>query len=86
MEILTQKIYQSPSFYANLYTTPANIDRLGAALQAIGLMQDRDRYESALRRESLVSVILEMKIRELQDSVTNDIVRSVGKMLGESPI
>ena len=73
MEILTQKLYQRPEFYTNLYDKPANVKRTGAALQAIKLMQDRDRYESALRREMLVSVMIETKLRKQQEIVERQI-------------
>lgn len=64
MELLTKKAFQNPVFYTDLYDKPANIDRKGAALQALGLMQDRDIYESLLRSEAVLSVLLEMMIAE----------------------
>src|SRR5690606_24858080 len=64
MELLTKKAFQNPVFYTDLYDKPANIDRKGAALQALGLMQDRDMYESLLRSEAVLSVLLEMMIAE----------------------
>lgn len=69
MEVLTSMLYEDPNFYSNLYTTPVNVERLGLTLEGIKLMQDRDRYEAALRREMLVSTILEMKLRELQSGI-----------------
>jgi len=69
MEVLTRKMYQNPTFYTNLYTSPENLKRTGVALQALQLMHDRDRYEASLRREMLLSTILEMKIRESQEVV-----------------
>lgn len=59
MEVLTKKIYQSPNFYTNLYDKPANVKRIGASLDAIMLMNQRDRFESLLRREMLSSVLVE---------------------------
>ncbi|MBL4803774.1 MAG: hypothetical protein JKY71_02825 [Alphaproteobacteria bacterium] len=59
MEVLTKKIYQNPDFYTNLYDKPANIDRIHTALEAIKLMQMRDHYEASLRREMLVSGMIE---------------------------
>lgn len=73
MEVLTKKIFQNPDFYTNLYTTPANVDRIGVSLQALKLMQDRDRFESYLRREMLVSILLETKLREAQETVEAEI-------------
>ncbi len=69
MEVLTRKIYQSPEFFTNLYDKPANVRRVGVALQALELMQDRDRFESALRREMLISLIVELKMRKYQEDM-----------------
>lgn len=74
MEIITKKLFQDPDFYTNLYTSPANVDRIGVSLQALQLMQNRDRFESALRREMLISMLLEVKTRGLQEDVTNQIM------------
>lgn len=71
MEVLTKKLYQDPAFYANLMDTPANVDRQYAALQAFGLMQRRDMFETILRSEMLLSTILEMEISAYQDDVQN---------------
>ncbi len=73
MEVLTRKIYQSPEFFTNLYDKPANVRRIGVALQALELMQDRDRFESALRREMLISLIVELKLREFQEDMNTRI-------------
>ena len=59
MEVLTKKIYQSPDFYTNLYDKLANVDRIGAAMDAISIMNQRDRYESLLRREMLTALLVE---------------------------
>lgn len=72
MEVLTKKMYQNPVFYTNLYDKPENVRRTGVAMQAIKLMQDRDRFESALRREMMISMILELKLREHQENISND--------------
>ena len=53
---------------------------MGVALEAVRLMQNRDRYEAALRREMLVSMILEMHIRENQSVMTNDLLRGIAVM------
>lgn len=73
MEILTKKIYQNPNFYTNLIDKPANIDRQIAAIDAIGLMQDRDVYQSLERQEMLMSLLLEMKTRAAQRGVENNL-------------
>jgi hypothetical protein len=64
MERLTKNNYQDPSFYATLYDNPANVSRQKAAMQGIGLMQQRDIYESQIRSEMLLSVLLETKLDE----------------------
>ncbi len=74
MEILTKRMYQNPVFYTNLYDKPENVRRAGVSMLAIRLMHDRDRYESALRRELMVSLILEMKLRAYQDEMEKRIV------------
>lgn len=72
MEVLTKKIYQNPMFYTELYDKPVNVERKGAAIQAIGLMQDRDLYNSLLRSEVVLSVLLETMLQKEQDKVANE--------------
>lgn len=62
MEVLTKKIYQSPNFYTNLYDKPANVDRIGASLDAISIMSQRDRFDSMLRTEMLAALLVEEAI------------------------
>lgn len=62
LEIMAKKIYQNPDFYANLYDKPANVQRTSAALKAIELMLDRAIYESQLRQEMAMSVLLSSRI------------------------
>lgn len=66
MEILTKKIYQNPDFYTNLYDSPANVGRKGAAMQAVELMQKFDMLESYLRQEAIASMMLELAVVEMQ--------------------
>ena len=66
MELLTQKIFQDIRFYADLYDNPANVERQYAAMQALGLMQRRDAYESMVRSELLASLLVEMDVAEKQ--------------------
>lgn len=73
MEVLTSKMYQNPVFYSNLYTKPENLKRTSVALQALQIMHDRDRFEASLRREMLLSTILEMKLREAQQVIESGI-------------
>ena len=65
MDVLTKKIYQDPNFYTNLYDKPANVERMNAAMQAIGLMHYRDRYNSQLRQELLISQMIETRLQEM---------------------
>jgi hypothetical protein len=64
MEVLTKKMYQNPQFYTNLYDKPANVDRITASMKAIELMQGRDHYESLLRREMLLSQMVEQELQK----------------------
>ncbi|MFP4313400.1 MAG: hypothetical protein ACLFR0_03640, partial [Alphaproteobacteria bacterium] len=64
MEILAKKIYQNPTFYTNLYDKPANIDRINASMEAFQNMHMRDRFESQLRQEMLISMLTEEAIME----------------------
>lgn len=64
MEVLTKKLYQDPAFYVNLVDTPANVQRQRAAIRAIKLQQGHDLAETVKRREMLLAILLELKIRE----------------------
>jgi len=73
LEVLAKKIYQQQSFYVDLYDKPANVKRKKVAMQAIGLMLDRDIYNSQIRSESMMSMLLELKVARAQDAVENNI-------------
>lgn len=73
MEILTKKIYQHPNFYTNLYDKPANVARIGASIDAITLMHQRDRFESLLRREMLTSLLIEERLAKSVEDVSSRI-------------
>lgn len=79
LEFLTKRIYQNPDFYANLYDTPANVSRKKVAMRAIELMIDRAIYESQLRREMNVSVLLSSKLRASHRAANEGLVTSKGK-------
>ncbi len=66
METLTKKIYQNPSFYVNLYDNPENVMRQKAAIKAIELMQGWDIVKALHRREMLLAMLLEVKLRQQQ--------------------
>lgn len=63
LEILAKKIYQNPDFFANLYDTPANVARKSVALKAIELMLDRAIYESQMRQEMVMSVLMSARLQ-----------------------
>ncbi|MCB9990142.1 MAG: hypothetical protein H6867_02030 [Rhodospirillales bacterium] len=71
MEVLAKKIYQRPEFYTQLYDKPVNVKRKAAAMQAIKLMLDRDIFDSQLRAEAIMSMILELKVVEEQQNIEN---------------
>lgn len=79
MDVLTKRIYQDPDFYTNLYDKPTNVERMNASMQAIGLMQYRDRYDSQLRQELLISQMVENRLRDLSQTVS-------GKALSLLPV
>ncbi|MCK5383937.1 MAG: hypothetical protein KAJ29_00080 [Alphaproteobacteria bacterium] len=80
MEVLTKKIYQNPNFYVNLYDKPTNVKRIGAAMDAILLMNQRDRFESLLRREMLTATLIENtlydKVSEINSGLLEEMQRS----------
>lgn len=73
MEILTKKLYQHPSFITNLYDKPANVTRIRTSMRAIKSMQDEDIHQALMRREMLLSMILELRIRQRQAEMLSDI-------------
>ncbi|MCC6598821.1 MAG: hypothetical protein IT559_08530 [Alphaproteobacteria bacterium] len=73
LEILAKKIYQNPDFYANLYDTPANVERKSAALKAIDLMLDRAIYESQIRQEMSLSVLLSSKLNASFEDINKNL-------------
>lgn len=75
LEILAKKIYQNPDFYANLYDKPANVKRVSAALKAIELMLDREIFESQLRQEMSMSVLLSSRLDLKFDDLNKELPR-----------
>ncbi len=73
LEILAKRIYQRPEFYTELYGKPVNVERRSVAMQAIGLMLDRDTYNSYLRSESMMSILLETKTIRLQEEIQDSL-------------
>ncbi|PCJ02004.1 MAG: hypothetical protein COB14_03055 [Alphaproteobacteria bacterium] len=79
LEVLAKRIYQNPDFYAKLYDTPANVSRKKVAMKAVELMLDRAIYESQLRREMNVSVLLSSKLRGSHRAVNEGLATSKGQ-------
>ncbi len=77
MEVLTKKIYQNPAFYTALYDTPTNVKRIRAAMRAIKSMQDRDIQLALQRREILLSLMLELRLRERADGVYTSTTQAI---------
>ncbi len=75
MEQLTKTIYQNPDFYMNLYDNPNNVIRQSAAMEAVGLMQMRDYYESLIRSEMALSIMLDTEVSKEIDAVNNVIAK-----------
>lgn len=71
MEVLTKKLYQHPNFTVNLYDKPANVTRMRTAMRAIKSMQDSDIQEALIRREMLLSILAEIRVRQEQGRVNN---------------
>jgi hypothetical protein len=64
LEILSKRLFQNPSFFANLYDSPTNIHRKSVALRAIERMLDRAIYDSQTRQEMTLSVLLSARLYE----------------------
>ena len=72
LEILGKKIFENADFYANLYDTPANVQRKSVAMKGIELMLDRALFESELRQEMMLSVMLSSELNRTQKSVGHE--------------
>ena len=79
MEVLTKKLYQHPNFYTNLYDKPVNVDRMGVAMDALSLMNQRDRYDSMLRREMLNAMLIEESLIGLEEDLSVRMYRAMRK-------
>lgn len=79
LEILGKKIYQNPAFYANLYDSPANVERKSVAMKAIGLMIDRALFESEIRQEMILSVMLSSALNKRYKSVNKKMAEGENK-------
>lgn len=80
MDVLTKKIYQRPDFYTDLYDKPANVKRVRAAMTAIEIMQQRDAFDSALRREMLTSLMVEQALGKHVDRISGNVGGDIKSM------
>ena len=80
LEILAKRMYQNPDFYAQLYDSPVNVTRKKVAMKAIELMIDREMFESQLRREMSISVLLSSKLRGTHRAANRDITVGTGRV------
>lgn len=71
LEAISQKVYQNPTFFVNLYDSPTNVMRKNVAMQAVNLMLDRDTFKSEMRTEALLSVLLETEMIRYQRDLSN---------------
>lgn len=75
MKFLNNTIYQSPDFYADLYTTPENVSRKIVSMQALALKSRLDSYDSMLRKNVNLSALLETYLDQNEDKVINEVKR-----------
>ena len=66
MGLINRTAYLRPEFYTDLYTKPANIDRIGTTIRAANTMQQWDNFNSQLRSEMDLSLILENEAGQAQ--------------------
>ena len=78
MNVITRSIFQHPRFYTDLIDKPANVARFETTMQALTLMHKRDQFEAQLRKEMLLSLLVEMELRELQDTEINKKLKLMG--------
>jgi len=64
LEAVGKKIFQNTDFFTDLQDKPMNVKRKKAALNAIELMLDRAIYESEIRHEMILSVLLSSNLED----------------------
>lgn len=69
LEALGKKIFQNTDFFTDLYDKPANVKRKQAAMNAVELMLDRAIFESELRQEIILSVLLSSYLENEKEQV-----------------
>ncbi len=75
------KAVQNPQFLTKLYDTPANVARLGVALQALGVQLDYQMLKSNWRLEMIMAIDAELALARAQEDVQNEL----GRVRAESP-
>jgi hypothetical protein len=76
LEVLAKRIYENPRFYSNLYDTPTNVARKSVAMKGIESMLDRALYESELRQEMIMSVLLSAELRQRYKDTNKNLQRA----------
>ncbi|HNQ91318.1 MAG TPA: hypothetical protein PKI93_00130 [Alphaproteobacteria bacterium] len=79
MEILTKRLYQDPTFYANLMDTKANVKRTSTAMDGLSLAQDRDIFKSMARSEMLLALLLELESGKRSDEISAQTSQIIGQ-------
>lgn len=77
--VMMNVMYQNPHFYTELYESEANIERVRASMQAIANLGGRHDFEATLRREMVMSMRLETRLREIQTKVNAKIQAAIAK-------
>jgi hypothetical protein len=71
MGVLTKTLLQNPQFYVNTGVGSTNLIQLSQTLAAVHSMQKRDIFEAFRRREMLMSLLAELKIRNKQTTIAS---------------
>lgn len=72
MKFLTNTMYQNPNFYADLYSTPENVDRKIVSMQALDLKLRLDAYDSHTRKNLNLAAMLETLVDQYEDKYINE--------------
>jgi hypothetical protein len=64
-EVITKLLFYNPQFFLGLVDTPANVMRQRVMLQSFKMIANWNRFEEALRREMILSMLVEIKLRKL---------------------
>lgn len=76
LKTLAQSMSRDPNFFANLYTTPANVQRTAVILQAVESMLNTAIRKSQERTEMLTSIHLATKIEQQFQRADKDLGRA----------